>query len=94
MDDISVSPSQLAYILLRQKFTWIPVAERLPEEGEDVLVWLPEFSRTSVASVYSDVSSRHWWKGEEEFFKGDCGVLVGDDDAPSHWMPLPDPPPN
>jgi hypothetical protein len=74
------------------RFRWISVSERLPEEGVCVLVWLPGFGRASVASVRSDFSSRHWWNGEEEFFKGDCGVLFGDDDAPSHWMPLPEPP--
>ena len=64
---------------------WIPVEERLPEEGEPVLVairfrhWTDEMPTLIVSSWY-----------EHEDFCGD------ENDIPyqgvTHWMPLPEPP--
>lgn len=64
---------------------WIPVSERLPDEGEQVLVairlrhWTHEMPTLIVSSWY-----------EHEDFCGD------EDDIPrqgvTHWMPLPEPP--
>ena len=64
---------------------WVPVSERLPEEGEPVLVairfrhWTDEMPTLIVSSWY-----------EHEDFCGD------ENDIPyqgvTHWQPLPEPP--
>jgi hypothetical protein len=83
MEDISVSPSQLAYILLRQKFTWISVSERLPEELTTVLVYHPD---APFAPSGIDLASQ---------MDGDSWMLSdGRLGQPTHWMPLPEPPAN
>ena len=56
---------------------WISVKERLPEEGQDVLVF-----DEGIFSVKSLSSYTHKWHPYENGF--DC--------EPSHWQPLPKPP--
>ena len=56
---------------------WISVKDRLPEDGQDVLV----FDEGTI-SVKSLSSYTHKWHPYENGF--DC--------EPSHWMPMPKPP--
>lgn len=64
---------------------WIPVRERLPDEGVDVLVASP-CPNSNVPNI--DIAS--WGsEGEQEtvWRESDCGRIY-----PTHWMPLPEPP--
>jgi hypothetical protein len=58
---------------------WIPVTERLPDEGERVLVFDKAFLQPEMGTYYSTDG----WVGDE---------IASLD--PSHWMPLPAPPTN
>ena len=56
---------------------WIPVTERLPEEGERVLAWDNGFKESEMATYYA----RDGWGGE----------VIASLNV-THWMPLPAPP--
>ena len=64
---------------------WIPVEERLPDEVEPVIVWLPDIPHNPCGM---DIGS---------YMMASYGVdwMVSDGRSafPSHWMPLPEPPP-
>lgn len=60
---------------------WIPVSERLPEDGVWVLVYVHGDIGLAWVKHYSDLPEDVWY-GLGEGFR-----LV--DDAPTHWMPLP-----
>jgi hypothetical protein len=63
---------------------WIPVTERLPADGESVLVFDPLICEEDwIAQV---VFSNGKWLSPSE----DCRTIY--DYAPTHWMPLPGPP--
>jgi hypothetical protein len=64
--------------------SWIPVTERLPEEGQRVLAYeRPEL--IVVAEMHSgSVSGGLWWSTDN----GHTAYSV----FPTHWMPLPAPP--
>jgi len=64
---------------LREERRWIPVGERLPEEGVDVLV-----SRDGRCHV----------AGYETFRNGNVHWTLASFESvtPTHWMPLPAPP--
>ncbi len=60
---------------------WQPI-ETAPKDGNDVLVF-----------GGGDYTVAHW-NGEEWRDYGDIGWagMCGDDNQPTHWMPLPEPP--
>lgn len=64
---------------------WIPVTERLPDEGQEVLVASP---CPNSATPNIDIAS---WSEEGQQWpvwrEADCGHI-----EPTHWMPLPAPP--
>ena len=57
---------------------WIPVTERLPEDGAEVLAW----SRKGFAYVDWFIDGK--WKVN--------GLVDDKHEFVTHWMPLPDPP--
>jgi hypothetical protein len=63
---------------------WIPVTERLPEEGAEVLVRTSgALASTEIAALTVGTTRREW-----EDLRGE--LFLGDD--VTHWMPLPEPP--
>ena len=60
---------------------WIPVTERLPEKGEDVLVFNTRENWTGFAWLRPDET----WTALGFDFPFDLGEVT-------HWMPLPQPP--
>lgn len=60
---------------------WISAKEQLPEEGAEVLVWIPAYGRPLVGYVNWD--HEHGWTIE--------GEPLGAGNLPSLWMPIPSP---
>jgi hypothetical protein len=56
---------------------WIPVDERLPDEGGPVLA---SNGKDVTVCVYRE--STKWWRHLDDYFSW----------RPTHWMPLPAPP--
>ena len=69
---------------------WIPVTERLPKNGERVLVWFEYFRYGSYNRLFRTVGISYTFCGEwSGFVNGESGwrelkILA--------WMPLPEPP--
>ena len=59
---------------------WIPVTERLPRVGEEVLIYLWDNPSAYIAWIDKDGQ----WATND--------FCVGDDYLPTAWMPLPEPP--
>ena len=62
-----------------RKQRWIPVSERLPEKGKDVVITALRWGEVDVGWCEDGV-----W-GSEFVNKYECGEVT-------HWMPLPEPP--
>jgi hypothetical protein len=69
----------------RAERRWIPVEERLPDDGNDVLVRYRYGHRTVCVVAYR-VSGNDCWT----MSAGDCFDFS--DEQTTHWMPLPEPP--
>lgn len=63
---------------IEDKRKWIPVTERLPDVGKDVLC----FCRANIYFVLG-WDGNHWHDGADRYYMS--GFV-------SHWMPLPQPP--
>ena len=64
---------------------WIPVSERLPEEGVVVLAYLPKQADVE-SGVYAAMLSKL------QTLKGTFSTSFGFGFEATHWMPLPSPP--
>lgn len=63
---------------------WTPVSDRLPQEGEPVIVWLPDIPHHPCGMDIGSYMTGSW---------GVSWMVSGGRSAfPSHWMPLPSPP--
>jgi hypothetical protein len=59
---------------------WVPVSERLPEEGENALV--THGDDITIGWIdWADSAGAMWWTTDGP-----------DEDGPTHWQPLPSPP--
>lgn len=66
---------------------WIPVTERLPYAADDVLLYFGKEGKTQAAGFMM-------WDGEDQTWHtySDDGYYTDCESAPTHWMPLPEPP--
>ena len=62
---------------------WIKCSDRLPPDGEKVLVWFPGNKHIEDAVLFEERGSLRY-----SLFDGEC--LMGE--SPTHWQPLPEPP--
>ena len=69
---------EMAIEALEQQPEWIPVSERLPQDGTEIFVYL--FDRPSPYIAW--LEDTHWYTEDFE---------VERDDEPVAWMPLPEP---
>ena len=63
---------------------WIPVTDRLPEDGSDVLAYLKYADNSRIAAA-------NYYKGTWQ----DCimgRLYLTEEGFVTHWMPLPEPP--
>lgn len=80
IDALAAELKERQYRLAR----WIPVEERLPEEGEQVIVWMPDCPHHPCGMDIGSCMTDSW---------GVSWMVSGGRSAfPTHWMPLPKPP--
>jgi len=65
---------------------WIPVTERLPERGQDVLVMVHWRDYPEDMMCYGRKYKTRWY-----LWNGELGEIYKGFDI-THWMPLPEPP--
>lgn len=67
---------------------WISVKDRLPEDGEDVLIWYEYFRYFPYNRMYTTYDIAYQYNGYWE----DAGGSLGPKARVFAWMPLPEPP--
>jgi hypothetical protein len=70
---------------LRSERRWIPVGERLPARNVNVIVSIPSHEELFIASLDE---GGMWFSSDPTA----DAYSLGEDGAPTHWMPLPAPP--
>lgn len=61
---------------------WIPVSERLPEDGKQVLI----YATSMYIDLFEDESFLH------DNYAEHMNIVGGNVRPVTHWMPLPEPP--
>ena len=56
---------------------WIPITERMPDNTDDCLVYIPSDGVELAFRLYGDISADTW--------DSDSGFISG----VTHWMPMP-----
>lgn len=69
----------------QEKHRWIPVGERLPEFGEDVMISFSNFSLPIIGRCDRDEEGIMWFAGDE------LESLVSHNLFVNAWQPLPEP---
>ena len=82
--DLHIAELEARIAELEARQRWIPVSERLPEDGAPVLVHFNVLNDVIVA--YHDSFHPSWETG------GDWNYVDEKYDWATHWMPLPKPP--
>ena len=67
---------------------WISVKDRLPEDGEDVLIWYEYYRYGSYNRMYTTYEIAYQYNGH---WAG-AGASLGQKSRVFAWMPLPEPP--
>lgn len=71
------------------KSAWVPVSERLPEIGDEVLVYRPQSTRAKVTSMVRLIP----YEGSLKFYwDAPRGGATTIPEHVTHWMPHPEPP--
>jgi hypothetical protein len=65
---------------------WIPVTERLPDKNVNVIVFIPAAAEQTYIASLDDGGM--WFSSDPTA----DAYSLGEDGAPTHWMPLPAPP--
>jgi hypothetical protein len=75
---------------------WIPCADRLPEKGQEVLIYLDENEGGMLELGYTSLITIATYTGEGDEWsrdwEADANAPIEDGCQPTHWMPLPEPP--
>ena len=64
---------------------WISISERVPDEGEYILVSFENFTLPDIARYEEDEEGGAFYPGDEEKSYISYGLIV------NAWMPLPEP---
>lgn len=70
---------------LRKSNNWIPVSERLPEEGSYVLLSFENFTIPDIGRYETDEEGGAFYPGDDDESYVTYGILV------NAWRPLPEP---
>lgn len=76
--------------LIQEQDGWIPVSERLPPEGVDVLV-LHDYGQIVGNPAHRDYGKRYGYKIAQRYGNGFLSDFLETGQA-THWMPFPDAP--
>jgi hypothetical protein len=68
---------------------WVPVSEDLPEEGVHVLACWGQASTSMGIAMIRRSDGKAAWFYHYDIDDDDWGISM---EAPTHWMPLPEPP--
>lgn len=80
IEELEEKAQALAETLYAYEHPWIPVTERLPQDGQDVLAYLANKYETRIIPANYDHGV--WF---------DC-IFARQADQITHWMPTPEPP--
>jgi hypothetical protein len=65
---------------------WVPITERMPDAGDEVIIAVREAVSTSVVVAVWH-GSTHFWQAYD-MYQGDSYPI----ERVTHWMPMPDAP--